>query len=119
MTEDMITLCTLVENSDNRDFLREMIGFTAQRLMELEVEGKTAAPYGEKSPERLAQRNGYRDRVWETRAGTVELRIPKLRKGAYFRTHPVKTTGRRGSEVRVRPPALWIVAAASSRAGVR
>jgi transposase-like protein len=84
MTEDMITLCTLVENSENRDFLREMIGFTAQRLMELEVEGKTGAPYGEKSPERLAQRNGYRDRTWETRAGTVELRIPKLRKGAYF-----------------------------------
>jgi putative transposase len=84
MTEDMITLCTLVENSDNRDFLREMIGFTAQRLMELEVEGKTGAAYGEKDPERLAQRNGYRDRVWETRAGTVELRIPRLRKGSYF-----------------------------------
>jgi putative transposase len=84
MTEDMITLCTLVENSENRDFLREMIGFTAQRLMELEVEGKTGAGYGEKDPERLAQRNGYRDRIWETRAGTVELRIPKLRKGSYF-----------------------------------
>jgi hypothetical protein len=42
------------------------------------------AGYGEKSVERLAQRNGYRDRLWETRAGTVELRIPKLRKGSYF-----------------------------------
>jgi putative transposase len=84
MTEDMITLCTLVENSENRDFLREMIGFTAQRLMELEVESQTGAAYGEKSPERLAQRNGYRDRIWETRAGTVELRIPRLRKGSYF-----------------------------------
>ena len=52
--------------------------------MELEVEGLTGAGYGEKSPERLAQRNGYRDRDWETRAGTVELRIPKLRKGSYF-----------------------------------
>src|ERR1041384_3145780 len=61
-----------------------MIGFAAQRLMELEVEGKTGAAYGEKTPERLAQRNGYRDRSWETRAGTVELRIPKLRKGSYF-----------------------------------
>jgi putative transposase len=61
-----------------------MIGFTAQRLMELEVEGLTGAAYGEKIPERLAQRNGYRDRIWETRAGTVELRIPKLRKGSYF-----------------------------------
>jgi transposase-like protein len=61
-----------------------MIGFAAQRLMELEVEGQTGAAYGEKNPERLAQRNGYRDRIWETRAGAVELRIPKLRKGSYF-----------------------------------
>jgi transposase-like protein len=52
--------------------------------MELEVESQTGAAYGEKSPERLAQRNGYRDRIWETRAGAVELRIPKLRKGSYF-----------------------------------
>ena len=52
--------------------------------MELEVESKTGAGYGEKSAERLAQRNGYRDRLWETRAGTVELRIPKLRQGSYF-----------------------------------
>jgi transposase-like protein len=61
-----------------------MIGFTAQRLMELEVEGLTGAAHGERSPERVNQRNGYRDRIWETRAGTVELRIPKLRKGSYF-----------------------------------
>jgi transposase-like protein len=52
--------------------------------MELEVGAVTGAGYGEKSVERLVQRNGYRDRAWETRAGTVELRIPKLRKGSYF-----------------------------------
>jgi transposase-like protein len=52
--------------------------------MELEVESLTGASYGEKSRERHAQRNGYRERDWETRAGTVELRIPKLRKGSYF-----------------------------------
>ena len=61
-----------------------MIGFAAERLMELEVQGLTGAAYGERSPDRLAQRNGYRDRVWETRAGTIELDIPKLRKGSYF-----------------------------------
>jgi putative transposase len=52
--------------------------------MEREVEGQTGAAYGEKSPERLAQRKGYRDRIWEARAGAVELRIPKLRKSSYF-----------------------------------
>jgi putative transposase len=84
MTDEMMTLRTLLEKSSDADLLREMIGFTAQRLMALEVEGKTGAAYGERSAERLAQRNGYRDRLWETRAGTVELRIPKLRKGSYF-----------------------------------
>src|ERR1700755_2394892 len=84
MTDEMMNLRALVEKSPDADLLREMIGFAAQRLMELEVEGQTGAGYGEKNPERLAQRNGYRDRTWETRAGTVELRIPKLRKGSYF-----------------------------------
>src|SRR5687768_14387872 len=73
MTNDTMNLQALVEKSPDADFLREMIGFAAKRLMELEVEGLTGAGYGEKSPERLAQRNGYRERDWETRAGTVEL----------------------------------------------
>jgi putative transposase len=47
--------------------------------MELEVERQTGAAHGEKSPKRLAQRTGYQDRIWETRTGEVELRIPKLR----------------------------------------
>jgi transposase-like protein len=80
----MMTLRTLLEKSSDADLLREMIGFTAQRLMALEVEHLTGAAPGERSPERINQRNGYRDRVWETRAGTVELHIPKLRKGSYF-----------------------------------
>src|SRR6516225_7010011 len=84
MTDEIMNLRSLVEKSADADLLREMIGFAAEKLMELEVGAKTGATYGEKNPLRIAQRNGYRERDWETRAGTVELRIPKLRTGSYF-----------------------------------
>ena len=87
-TNDMMTLRGLLEKSSDTDLLREMIGFAAERLMALEVEGLAGAAHGERSPERITHRNGYRDRVWETRAGRVELKIPKLRKGSCFPGFP-------------------------------
>src|SRR5947207_3089809 len=84
MTDEKIALRTLLEKGSDATFLREMIGFAAQRVMELESEALCGAGHGERNAERRNQRNGYRDRDWETRAGTVELRIPKLRRGSYF-----------------------------------
>src|SRR6476660_10393513 len=84
MTDDRIALRELLEKGSDATFLREMIGFAAQRVMELESEALCGAGHGERSAERRNQRNGYRERDWETRAGTVELRIPKLRRGSYF-----------------------------------
>jgi len=77
-------LLRVLEKPPDADILREMIGFAAARLAEMEVGAHTGAGYGEKRTDRLAQRNGLRDRDGETRAGTVELRIPKLRKVSYF-----------------------------------
>ena len=94
MTEDMMSLRTFVEKTPDADLLREMIGFAAERLMELEVGAATGAGYGEKNPLRQTQRNGYRDRDWQTRAGTVELRIPKL-------------VGRAPTSPRSSNPAAW------------
>ena len=88
MTDDMMTLRTLLEKSSGGDLLREMIGFAADRLMELEVRGLTGAGHGERSPERITHRNGYRERSWETRTGAVALKIPKLRTGSYFPAFP-------------------------------
>jgi len=84
MTDAMMSLRALLEKSSDADLRREMVGFAAQRLMEREVESLTGAAHGERRPERVNHRNGYRQRVWETRAGAVERRIPKLRRSSYF-----------------------------------
>lgn len=79
-----MALTELAEKGADVDLLREMIQFVAQRLMELDVETLCGAGYGERTGERVNCRNGYRPRLWDTRAGSVDLEIPKLRKGSYF-----------------------------------
>ncbi len=88
MIRPLTDLGEFVEKSGAADLLRETIGFVADRLMEIEGGGRTGAGYGQKSPARLAQRNGCRDRDWQIRAGNVELRIPKLRTGSHFPSFP-------------------------------
>jgi putative transposase len=83
-TKTTIALADLVEKGADSDLLRDMIQYVAQRMMELDTEGLCAAAYAERSPERTNSRNGYRERLWQTRAGAVDLKIPKLRKGSYF-----------------------------------
>jgi len=95
MTDERMQLIGLLEKTADADLLNEMIGFAANRLMELEADGLCNAGRHERSAERANYRNGYRDRAWETRAGTVDLKIPKLRKGSYF---PVFLEHRRTSE---------------------
>jgi putative transposase len=70
--------------SASPDLLREMIKGFAQRMMDAEVEQLCGAAYGEVSPDRVNSRNGYRRREWDTRAGTIELAVPKLRQGSYY-----------------------------------
>ena len=84
MTDDRMALLELIEKRADADFVREMLAFAAERLMEWEVESRTGVPAGVRSPERLNHRNGYRERPWDTRVGRIDLAIPKLRKGSYL-----------------------------------
>ena len=84
MTEDRMTLIRLAEKYADGDLLRELGQLVLQRLMDAEAEARCGAGLHERSPERVNQRNGYRDRTLETRLGTLELKIPKLRSGSYF-----------------------------------
>jgi putative transposase len=84
---DIVGLLELLRNQPEEvtvDFLREAVSILAHRLMELEVSGQVGAERYERSPERAVYRNGYRQRPWDTRVGSIELRIPKLREGSYF-----------------------------------
>jgi len=84
MTDDRMALMELVEKQADGDLVREMLAFAAGRIMEAEVEMRAGAAKGARSPLREVQRNGYRERDWDTRAGRIALEIPKLRKGSYF-----------------------------------
>ena len=66
------------------DLLRSMLTAFVQALMSADADAVCGAEYGSRSPERTNRRNGYRSREWDTRAGTIELAIPKLREGSYF-----------------------------------
>jgi putative transposase len=84
MTKQSIALSELVEKGADTDLVREMIQHVVQRVMDMDVENLCAAAYGERTAERQNSRNGYRERLWETRAGAVNVKIPKLRSGSYF-----------------------------------
>jgi transposase-like protein len=84
MTDERMTLLELVEKGADADLVRDLLAFAAERLMAAEVEQLTGAARGARTPDRINHRNGYRERGWETRAGRIELAIPKLRKGSYF-----------------------------------
>ncbi len=84
MAKVSMALAELVEKGAQDDIVRELLGHVAERLMDFEIEHRTGAGYGERSDDRENSRNGYRDRRWETRAGSIDLRIPKLRRGSYL-----------------------------------
>lgn len=84
MTEDRMALVELAEKYADGDLLRELGQLVLQRLMEAEADARCGAGLHERSPERVNHRNGYRERTLETRLGTLDLKIPKLRSGSYF-----------------------------------
>ena len=97
MTKPSIAFTELGEKDPDVDLVRDMLQLAAQKLMELDVEALCGAAYGQRADVRENSRNGYRDRPWETRAGAVDLRIPKLRKGSYFPGFSRATAHRRES----------------------
>jgi len=86
MTNDRMALIELIEKGTDADLVRQMLAFAAERLTEAEVEARTGVPHGERDPDRLVQRNGFRERAWDTRAGRIDLEIPGCARAA---TSPV------------------------------
>jgi len=84
MTDDRMALKGLLEKASDTELLAGMLGFVADRLMALDIDRLCGAEPHERSADRSNYRNGYRDRTWQTRAGAIDVHIPKLRKGSYF-----------------------------------
>ena len=87
MVKDSMDLLELLRKrglDGDVDFLREALQVLVEGIMDAEVSGRIGAAHGERNPDRLTHRNGYRTRAWDTRVGTMDLRIPKLRDGSYF-----------------------------------
>ena len=84
MTEDRLPLAELMAKAGDGDFLRSVAEAVVQLLMETDVDGLIGAGRHERSGDRTTYRNGYRDRTLDTRLGSLQLRIPKLRQGSYF-----------------------------------
>ena len=81
---DLLELLRKGRMDGDVDFLREALRVLVEEIMDAEVSSRIGAEYGERSPERVTRRNGYRSRAWDTRVGTMDLHIPKLREGSYF-----------------------------------
>ena len=81
-TKPTMALAELTEKGADVDLLREMVRQITQRIMDMDVESLCAATYGERSAERANSRNGYRERTWDTRTGTIDLKIPSCAKAA-------------------------------------
>jgi transposase-like protein len=84
MTDDNMAFLERLQKKGGGDFLKELAEAVLDRLMQLDVEGLIGAERYERTDGRTTHRNGYRDRELETRLGTLELKIPKLRRGSYF-----------------------------------
>jgi putative transposase len=82
MTADEVV--ALLMSDEHADFIRESLRWVVEQLMEAEVSQLIGAGWGERTENRATHRNGYRARRWDTRAGELELQIPKLRRGSYF-----------------------------------
>jgi len=81
---DLLELLRKRGRDGDVDFLREALQALVEGIMDAEVSAQIRAQHGERNPDRVTHRNGYRSRDWDTRVGTMELRIPKIREGSYF-----------------------------------